>query len=494
MKEKIINIFKKKKREKKDIIFDKVNKRLITFFASFFVFMLIVGYIGVLFPGFADFYLLYVRNSIAGILFWLFQFIPVRSSFVVSVLIVFLVSFFIIVSSKKISFENKNRYSNLILRCLFIFVFFVMALPLFIDIGSFGLKNMELKYFPDKIEKIYTIDDLIDINVFFKDSILKSANEFNRVNGEIVADINIVDTSINNLKNISGKYVFLKGIYPKKIAAISKFDHYINGYSTLGVTVRSNVFVDFSRDKVITLSTLTHELCHVKGIRRESDADFCSIVSGLESNNDSFSSYSAYLDAFERVNYALKSIDYEKAYSIENEVAQLCRLNGYNEICDLYGKDVDEYLFGTNELHLKSYSLKNYVDNVDEFILMLEKLEKKYGCEFIIYNDKEDVVSIDDIRARINDNSNEVVTISMNNNKKLFSDIQSFLLKNQHLFLEIIQIDDSYYGIDMTKEEAINYYLKPFNESDFLLLFGDKLDEEYDYYRVTRLLLDYYNY
>ena len=60
-------------------------------------------------------------------------------------------------------------------------------------------------------------------------------------------------------------------------------------------------------------------------------------------------------------------------------------------------------------------------------------------------------------------------------------------------FKYIYQLDSEYeYENYFEKDEALEYYLKPFNNKTLDLLYNDENEYEYMHERVVRLLLEYY--
>ena len=125
----------------------------------------------------------------------------------------------------------------------------------------------------------------------------------------------------------------------------------------------------------------------------------------------------------------------------------------------------------------------------EEIIKILEILYYNNGAQFQL---NEENVSISDIENLINIGSKETVKIIVNFNEN-FETISSYLKENQKYFKYIYQFNSGYeYENYYDKNEALEYYLSPFNKKDLDLLYDDEYDSEYVHERVVRLLLEYY--
>ena len=249
------------------------------------------------------------------------------------------------------------------------------------------------------------------------------------------------------------------------------------------------VIVDSKLDKTIKLNTINHELCHTKGILRESEAEFCAYVAGINST-DRFSQYSAYYNAFYRLTSVINQIDHEKALDIEEDFTKLCLTDEYSEACNFYSIDTDTFIEGTDAYIGYSYRLRNYKEYKDPFMSVLNSLEKNFKAQFII-DDK--VVESGYIYNEIGNNSDKVVEIRITVTDDNFIPVSNFIKSNQKFLMAFYQFDVDCDDDLPEGQEALEYYLKPFDMEDYKYVFGfgDEWYDEYYYERVVRLLLEY---
>lgn len=458
------------------------------------VIFLVLSVLANLHIGFGNFVWLYIRNPIFGFLFKIFSIFPTIGTrfpmiitFFTLVCLVFIIFFEV---KKTIKFKKRVFYSNIFLGLMFINLFLMLG-PGFLTTSEYGYGKINYEYFDDNVSTKYTKDDLIELNRYYQEKILDMSHSYKRENGSIVYEKDMLDTSVNNLLNISNKYKFLKGWYPSKVDAFSKLEHESNVDQTLGYTMGYGIKVDTEGDKVMLMHVLTHELCHSKGLVRESETEFCAYVAGI--HGDDLSRYAAYLDAFGRVNYALYMIDEDLAYDIEEPVLNLCLNEGYEEICGFYTKEINHYINDSYSMEISSYRLRNYVNYFDEFSSILSVLEKDYNAKFSIGERQN--VTIGAVQAEINNGSNEFLGITINLDEEKFEQLSTYLKDCDEYFLGIYQINDDTEEVDdMTSEEALEYYLRPFRKhTDIDLVIDGEFMDEYDYERVSRLLLEYHH-
>jgi len=441
-----------------------------------------------------NFVWLNIRNPIFGFLFKIFSVVPTIG--MMFPIIIFLLTFiylgFILFFElrKKIKFKKRVIYSNICLALMFVNLFMIL-MPTIFTMLEYGYGKLNYEYFNSNVDTKYTKEDLIELNKYYQEKILALADSFERDNGSIIYEQDILDTSVNNLLNISNEYKFLKGWYPKKVAAFTKRDYTTNVDQTIGYTMGYGIKVDTEGDKVMLMHVLTHELCHTKGLIRESETEFCAYVASI--NGDNLSQYAAYIDALGRVNYALYMIDREVSFDLEEPVLNLCLEKEYEEICGYYIKEIKHYVNDSYLMEISSYRLRNYQEYFDEISSILMVLENDYKARFSI-GDRENV-SLGAIQAEIINGSKESLLIEIDINKDKFDKLSNYLIDCDKYFVSIYQInDDTEEPDDRTSEDAFDYYLKPFNKkSDIISSFGNKFIEEYDYERVTRLLLEYHH-
>ena len=458
------------------------------------VLFLVLSVLANLHVGFGNFVWLYIRNPIYGFLFKVFSIFPTigtRFPMIITFFTFICLAFIIFFEVKKtIKFKKRVFYSNIFLGLMFINLFLMLG-PSFLTTSEYGYSKVNYEYFNDNVSTKYTKEDLIELNRYFQEKIMNMSYSFKRENGTIIYEKDMLNTAVNNLLNVSNEYSFLKGWYPSKVDAFSKLEHENNVDQTLGYTMGYGIKVDTEGDKVMLMHVLTHELCHSKGLVRESETEFCAYVAGI--HGDDLSKYAAYLDAFGRVNYALYMIDENLAYDIEEPILNLCLNEGYEEICGFYTKEINHYINDSYSMEISSYRLRNYVDYFDKFTSILSVLEKEYNATFSI--GKRENVTIGAVQAEINNGSNEFLGITISLDEEKFEKLSAYLNDCDEYFLSIYQInDDTEEPDDMSSEEALDYYLRPFNEyTDINLVISGEFMDEYDYERVSRLLIEYHH-
>ena len=92
---------------------------------------------------------------------------------------------------------------------------------------------------------------------------------------------------------------------------------------------------------------------------------------------------------------------------------------------------------------------------------------------------------------------NVKLTVMFKNNKKIFTEVQPLLEKHKDYFNVIFQeYPEMYEGISKEKEDAIEYYTSSIPDSNFISIFTKKpeeMQEIFDYSRVVRLVLEYFD-
>ena len=223
------------------------------------------------------------------------------------------------------------------------------------------------------------------------------SDDFERKDGSIIYKDDYVDAAVNDLKNVSDEFLFLKGYYPRKTHDFSLKERINNNDGTLGYVKSFNVFVDENQNNVALLNTITHEMCHVKGIDRESEAELCSVVANTKSDNK-FSRYSGFYNAFYRLKDTLSYMDQSIVRDIEEDFVNLCLKDSYMEACEFYAKNAYEIpvemcpicqFVEYSEYDLSSYLLKKYEIPREEVFAEVKKLNKRrrklYESEYITY-------------------------------------------------------------------------------------------------------------
>ena len=449
--------------------------------------------LGIFIPSVSEFMWFNLRNPYFDLGFKLFNNVPSIGAHLL--LVLFLVILFLLViqvifeNFKKIKYKIALIVSNVISCIIFTILTLLLVLPMGLDFSTYNNAKINEKYFPDHVDEVYTEDDLIKLTDYYKNKVMSLSKSFPRIGGEIVYNKNLVNQSIKDLKNISSTYPFLKGSYVTKVGDLSTYEREKNNDGTMAYTSLFGVIVDSKLDKTIKLNTINHELCHTKGILRETEAEFCAYVAGVNSS-DKFSQYSAYYNAFYRLTTVINQIDHEKALDIEEDFTKLCLTDEYSEACNFYSKDTDTFIDGTDAYIGYSYRLRNYKDYKDPFMSVLNSLEKNFKAQFII-DDK--VVTSGYIYNEIGNNSDKVVEIRITVTDDNFVPVSNFIKSNQKFLMAFYQFDVDIEDELPKGQEALDYFLKPFDMEDYKYVFGfgDEWYDEYYYERVSRLLLEY---
>ena len=250
------------------------------------------------------------------------------------------------------------------------------------------------------------------------------------------------------------------------------------------------ISMDYSYEKIGLIQTATHELCHMKGLTRENETVFCQVIANSKYDDDVVK-YAGYLEAFTRTTYALKLIDFESTKTLSDEVDSLCLTHNYQEICESHRKDINNYIVGTNNIQLKTYLLKDYENYQNGFIDFITKLVNDYDAKITI--NKE--ISLDEFKYSINNNSYEIALITVKIDKNTFNELYEDLNNYQNYFYSIYQFDENDEADEkLTKQEYIEKYIKPYDHYDKEIFFSSSYASyTYDYERVTRLFLEYFD-
>lgn len=490
----------KKKKKKFKYTFRKIpmllpTKIFLGIMGGLFLLCIIAVILGIFIPGVAEFMWFNVRNPYYDLGFKLFNNIPSVGANLVLVLflvILFLLTIQVIFENfRKIKYKIALIVSNVISCIVFTLLTLFLVLPVGLDLSTYNNSKINEKYFSDNVETVYTEEDIINLTNYYKNKVMSLSKSFPRIGGEIVYGKDLIEQSSKDLLNVSSTYPFLKGSYITKVGDLSTYEREKNNDGTMAYTSMFGVVVDSKLDKTIKLNTINHELCHTKGILRESEAEFCAYVAGI-SSTDRFSQYSAYYNAFYRLTTVINQIDHEKALDIEEDFTKLCLTDEYSEACNFYSKDINTFVEGTDAYIGYSYRLRNYKNHKDAFMNILNLLEKNFKAEFIIDDMK---VTSGFIYNEISKGSSKVLEIRISVTDDNFVPVSNFIKNNQKFLMAFYQ-----YDVDIEDElpegqEALEYYVKPFDMEDYkhVFGFGDAWVDEYYYERVVRLLLEYDN-
>ena len=493
---------KKEKKEKKEWKYDIPNspfiQKLLLFDLGFLSFFVLLFLLEIAFPSLSVFLWYYFVNPFSAFLFLLGQVLAITIfgetfdlfflffGVMILLFVVELILTFLVPKPKEWKFLWINR-----IRIFYYSVAFSIFVSLFVSVlFTLNFPSFGHLYLKDQEKDVYTVKDLEEMSDTLSDKILTMSDEFERDrDGNIVYDGSLIDLAIENLRGISSDYPFLKGYYPKKLYSFSLREKRRDP-STLGLTFISTVKVDYSYMTTSdTLNTITHELCHTKGITRENEATFCSYIAGVESPVK-LSQYAAYVEGFGRLLDAYFEIDRDKAVSLEDKVISKCLSNGYREFCNFYLNDLytDGYVKESDSILMDTYLLNHYeYSEIENFVKMLESYDLKIWM-------RGEEVSKDTLETVFLENPNGSFRFEIENDEEVFSSLKKWLQENKYRFLSIIQDYPTIYeGVSMDSEEAIHYYLDPIPSGNFFASFGEAGQEAYDYSRTVRLLLEYYH-
>ena len=161
-------------------------------------------------------------------------------------------------------------------------------------------------------------------------------------------------------KLIAEKYNFVQGfksnVKPVLFSVPMSYTHLTGIYSVF--TGEANLNVDFP-DYTLPY-TAAHEMAHQRGISRENEANFIAFIVSMEID-DPYIQYSAYLNMYEYVAYALYYADaeaYAEVYSrLENDVKG--ELAAYSRFFEKYrGSKASEVSSAINDAYLKANGTK----------------------------------------------------------------------------------------------------------------------------------------
>lgn len=485
---------KEKKKKQEKIKYSKSSKIIVIICITVLLLFLILAILGTFIQQLQLFLWKNILIYLYGLIYLIGQCISIKiGTFVISPYFLIIIMALIlsitsdgITSSKKIPKEKKFILVNRLRSILYMIMTIVYIIIVNNYIVVYNNPKLDTIYYKDKAEKEYTLDDLDKVFSYLENKVIELSKMQNRdSNGKIIYT-EIEKNAIDDLKNASNHYDILKGTYPQKYYRFDNKDYEIDP-STYGLTRIDNIGINYNQEAPQLLNTITHELCHTRGIYRENEAVLCSVIVGLESEN-TLSNYAAYLEAYSRTSSAYSLINVEKARKSEDRILNLCIKNNYQEICNLYGKDTIVYVKESKKMELVTYNIENYNK---EFLLNLFTKLEKYNMKLSINNKN---VNIEKVFSDSNKDKKLIITIK--NSKKNFLEIKDYLNENQSSFLAITQIyPNMYTGVDMNSEDAIEYYTSPIPNSNFIDGFNqDKMHEVFDYSRVARLIMEYLDY
>ena len=400
-------------------------------------------------------------------------------------LIIFILSLFVLLVVTNIKFDSdkKDKFINKV-RCISDVCIFIIIFNLGLSTLTLNNPRLDEMYYKKQLKNKYSVDDIIKLEEDMKNKVIEYARMMSRdKNGEIIYNGDIVSTSSDSLEELSSKFDILEGPYIKKMYHFDNYN-FSNDPSTTGYIFLDNVGVSYEQGLPQTINTVTHELCHTKGISRENEAVLCSIAAGIESKNI-VNNYAAYLEAYFRVSDALYLIDEDKARSHENELHDLCINDGYKEMCQFYRKDLSVYVEGSNSISIATYKLKSYdKEYINELIDSLKEFKPK------LYINNKDKIKRDELDKYF-ESENDYLVIQIKNSENDFIKSKKIIEKYASRLKSVKQPYDGMYTVTkMKKKEAIKYYTSVVPSSN---VFTRNKDKVFDYSRVVRLLLEYFD-
>ena len=390
-------------------------------------------------------------------------------------------------SKKSIPKEKRHKIFNNIQTCLYFFIIFISV---YLVVTVFGTQNnpkLDTMFFPEEVDNVYTEDDIWGLNHYLETKVIEYSHLVDRDKDGAIIDRDYVELAHRDFKKASEKYWVLKGNYPKKLYYFDDYD-LSHDPSTLGLTTIDVVGLSKEQEAPQLMNTITHELCHTRGIIRENEATLCSVIVGVESD-DNLSRYAAYLEAYYRTLDAVYLIDSSRARNSSIQIQKLCTNNHYREICNNGFKLTKLYVRKSDKIVLDTFSLNQY-DDLSFLDVFIKKL-KPYHPKFYMNAKKIDEADIWNYY-----NQDVVLEIQFKNSEKIFDEVKDLLDSNKENFYFIGQeYPNMYKGVEMDREEAILYYTSSIPDSNIISYFtsGEKMEEIFDYSRVVRLILEYFD-
>ncbi len=482
---------KKDKTEKNYIKLDKINKRINIGIIIFIIIYILNNLIMYFSDNYAAFFITHILNNINGLFYYLCSYIPYLSYILLGIYALYVIIYLILdiyyESFSKDDYITRSRHVNRLYRG-FIIISLFLVIPNLLAQFENHLPNFDKLLFPETQTKTYTKEDLINLNTYLGEQVIKYSDEIPRnKDRSIDYSINYNEQAINDLKKIADRLNLLKGLYPQNSSHINDFIRGFVGSKTIGFTTPYSTYFDYDASPTSIISTITHEFCHTKGIVRENETVYCAFLAGTESENK-LSNYAAYLEAFSWTSAALLTIDYEIGDEIEDRVLSKCLTDNYSELCDVYTKNTNEYIRGSKYLKIVTYQLHNYIDYKSDLMDALYILSNN-NAEFTIGKTPVTSEVIEEL-IETNSKNHLTITIPLNNNR--FSKIKE-ALKKDYLFLSVYQKNKEEKESSNKLDDANNYYLAPFKDKDENMFFNMHYGSiEYEYSRVARLFLEHY--
>ena len=277
-------------------------------------------------PGFADGYIKYIYpasvNTI-GRINSLFSFSVGEVLIVIGILLVFvaivLIPVGLIFTKGKIWKKVKGFYGFFLM--LLNAIFLIQTLNCFILYQGTTLESKMVS------KEGYEITELIAL----REEIVKKLNELGiqlerDENGDLVYDEESLKYKcMDAMKQLGEEYPQLQGYYPRPKKLF--FSNFISQQYLLGIFFPFSMEANYNGLMYASNypATFCHELCHLKGVILEDEANFYAYLACIQSE-DIFLQYSGYLSVFyyveEDLFYALDEEEYDKLTSVASYVYQ----------------------------------------------------------------------------------------------------------------------------------------------------------------------------
>ena len=336
-------------------------------------------------PGFADGYIKYIYpasvNTI-GRINSLFSFSVGEVLIVIGILLVFvaivLIPVGLIFTKGKIWKKVKGFYGFFLM--LLNAIFLIQTLNCFILYQGTTLESKMVS------KEGYEITELIAL----REEIVKKLNELGiqlerDENGDLVYDEESLKYKcMDAMKQLGEEYPQLQGYYPRPKKLF--FSNFISQQYLLGIFFPFSMEANYNGLMYASNypATFCHELCHLKGVILEDEANFYAYLACIQSE-DIFLQYSGYLSVFyyveEDLFYALDEEEYDKLTSVASYVYQ-------DDIFDkeeIWDEIEEEAIFETelveevsDDLMEESLNLNGVEDGIESYSRVVELMLAYY--------------------------------------------------------------------------------------------------------------------
>lgn len=290
---------------------------------------------------FADFWWQSVTKPVDNAMYLFFQHIPVKY-FVVLIIVAAIAGLCVLIP--KVGRGFAISLASFVLMC--------GVLPLLGYCEQAGIDKIDRMYFSENVQKSYSVDDLYNLALYFQGKMKELAPKALEVGRKYSAE-QLVNKAVTNLSRQSREFEFLRG------AIVSDIE--LGTYDYTGMTFPYRVTVDKNYPAGELLNTITHELCHSKGLIREDEATFCAIATGVNAD-DYFSQYVGYAEGLRMsaIALTLQGFDSHKIKNLYGMSQGKCGTN--RAAC------VDIYLNADDLEDYAAMSADEYVDQLAPFV------------------------------------------------------------------------------------------------------------------------------